>query len=59
MAPATGEQKKSGLIYHFKMDEFVKSLPHENVQYIQMLQQTQGTSIHFEVEKQLLMKLRI
>lgn len=42
MTPATGEQKKSGLIYHFKMDEFVKSLPHENVQYIQMLQQTQG-----------------
>ncbi|KAK3216340.1 hypothetical protein GRF29_8g3006900 [Pseudopithomyces chartarum] len=42
MGPATGDQKKSGLIYHFKMDEFVKSLPHENVQYIQMLQQTQG-----------------
>lgn len=42
MAPASGDQKKSGLIYHFKMDEFVKSLPHEHVQYIQMLQQTQG-----------------
>ncbi|KAL1612404.1 hypothetical protein SLS60_000630 [Paraconiothyrium brasiliense] len=39
---ATGDQKKSGLIYHFKMDEFIKSLPHENVQYVQMLQQTQG-----------------
>jgi len=43
MTPATGDQKRSGLIYHFKMDDFIKSLPHENVQYIQMLQQTQGT----------------
>ncbi|KAK7179179.1 hypothetical protein DPSP01_012080 [Paraphaeosphaeria sporulosa] len=42
MGPASSDQKKSGLLYHFKMEEFVKSLPHENVQYIQMLQQTQG-----------------
>lgn len=59
MGPATGDQKKSGLIYHFKMDEFVKSLPHENVQYIQMLQQTQGTSIYTKVEKWLLIKVRV
>ncbi|KAF2872680.1 dDENN domain-containing protein [Massariosphaeria phaeospora] len=39
---ATGDQKKSGLLYHFKMDEFMKSMPHENVQYMNMLQQTQG-----------------
>ena len=42
MVSASGEQKKSGLIYHFKMDEFVKSLPSENVQYMALLQQTQG-----------------
>lgn len=42
MVSASGEQKKSGLIYHFKMDEFVKSLPSENVHYMALLQQTQG-----------------
>ncbi|KAF1960259.1 DENN-domain-containing protein [Byssothecium circinans] len=42
LVPASGDQKKSGMIYHFKMDEFMKSLPHENVQYMQLLQQTQG-----------------
>jgi hypothetical protein len=31
------------MIYQFKMDEFVKSLPAENVQYITTLQQTQGS----------------
>jgi hypothetical protein len=30
------------MIYQFKMDEFVKSLPAENVQYITTLQQTQA-----------------
>lgn len=30
------------MLYTFKMDEFVKSLPSENVQYITSLQQTQG-----------------
>ncbi|KAF2635986.1 dDENN domain-containing protein [Massarina eburnea CBS 473.64] len=42
MVNASGDQKKSGLIYHFKMDEFLKSMPNENMQYMQMLQQTQG-----------------
>jgi hypothetical protein len=41
MVPATGDQKKSGLIYHFKMDDFMKSMPHENEQYMLMMQQTQ------------------
>jgi len=42
LLPATGDRKKAGMLYEFKMDEFVKSLPNENVQYITALQQTQG-----------------
>jgi hypothetical protein len=42
MVPATGERKKSGMHYQFKMDEFMKSQPSENVQYLATLQQTQG-----------------
>jgi hypothetical protein len=30
------------MIYKFKMDEFLKSMPHENGEYMAMLQQTQG-----------------
>lgn len=44
--PATGDQRKSGLIYQFRMDEFMKSMPHENTQYMAMLQQTQGLISH-------------
>ena len=44
MLPASGDQKKAGMIYRFKMDDFLKSMPHENVQYVRMLQQTQGSS---------------
>lgn len=42
LVPASGEQKKAGLIYHFKMDEFIKNQPGENVEYLQTLQQTQA-----------------
>ncbi|KAF2848948.1 DENN-domain-containing protein [Plenodomus tracheiphilus IPT5] len=42
LVPATGERKKSGMLYQFKMDEFVKSLPGENMAYITSLQQTQA-----------------
>ncbi|KAF2002656.1 DENN-domain-containing protein [Amniculicola lignicola CBS 123094] len=42
LVPANGERKKSGLIYQFKMDDFMKSMPHENAQYVAMLQETQG-----------------
>jgi hypothetical protein len=49
MGPASSDQKKSGLLYHFKMEEFIKSLPHENVLYVQMLQQTQGAFWSLEV----------
>ncbi|KAK2748750.1 hypothetical protein FQN57_000331 [Myotisia sp. PD_48] len=42
LRPATGEQKKNGLTYHFQMDAFLKSLPHEHAAYMSVLQQTQG-----------------
>lgn len=54
LTPASGDQKKSGMIYQFKMDEFLKSMPHDNVQYMQMLQQTQGLSPSFRFYKLLL-----
>lgn len=40
--PATGDQKKSGLIYRFNMDGFLGSMPRENAEYMSMLHQTQG-----------------
>lgn len=43
MVPSTGERKKAGMVYQFKMEEFMKSQPTENVQYLATLQQTQGT----------------
>jgi hypothetical protein len=46
MIPATGDRKKAGMVYQFKMDEFMKSQPSENVQYLATLQQTQGLSLH-------------
>ncbi len=42
LQPATGEQKKSGMLYRFSMDGFLRSLPHENANYVRVLQQTQG-----------------
>lgn len=42
LAPATGERKKAGMLYEFKMDEFMKNQPSENMQYLATLQQTQG-----------------
>jgi hypothetical protein len=42
--PATGDQKKSGLIYRFNMDGFLGSMPRENAEYMSMLHQTQGES---------------
>lgn len=38
----TKEQKNSGQLYGFDMDGFLKSLPHEQHEYIAMLKQTQG-----------------
>jgi hypothetical protein len=45
MVPATGDRKKAGMVYQFKMDEFMKSQPNENVQYLTTLQQTQGLTL--------------
>jgi len=42
LQPATGDQKKAGMIYRFNMDGFLRSLPHENADYIHTLRQTQG-----------------
>ncbi|MCJ1388774.1 hypothetical protein MMC18_001624 [Xylographa bjoerkii] len=40
--PAVSDQKKGGILFKFNMDGFIRSLPHENAEYIAMLQQTQG-----------------
>ena len=42
LQPATGDQKKAGMLYHFDMDGFLRSLPHENADYVNVLLQTQG-----------------
>ena len=44
LEPATNDQKKAGMLYNFNMTGFQKSLPHENADYLGMLQQTQGQS---------------
>jgi hypothetical protein len=44
----TKEQKSSGQLYGFDMDGFLKSLPHEQQEYVAMLRQTQGNLSHFE-----------
>ncbi|KAI6871023.1 DENN-domain-containing protein [Hortaea werneckii] len=40
--PASGERRKAGLIYHFNMDQFLKSVPHGDSEYMNMLRQTQA-----------------
>ncbi|KAF2719515.1 DENN-domain-containing protein [Polychaeton citri CBS 116435] len=40
--PASGERRKQGLVYHFNMDQFLKSVPHGDSEYMHMLRQTQG-----------------
>lgn len=44
LQPATGDQKKAGMLFHFNMDGFLRSLPHETAGYMSVLQQTQGKS---------------
>ena len=44
LARPTREQKNSGQLYGFDMDGFLKSLPHEQHEYVVMLKQTQGKS---------------
>ena len=45
LQPAVGDQKKAGMLYRFNMDGFLRSLPHENADYVAMMQQTQGKYI--------------
>jgi DENN (AEX-3) domain/uDENN domain/dDENN domain len=42
LQPANKEQKKNGMKYKFNMEGFLKSIPHEQADYIQMLQETQA-----------------
>ncbi|GAB7365230.1 hypothetical protein MBLNU230_g6316t1 [Neophaeotheca triangularis] len=39
---ASGERRKAGLVYHFNMDGFIKSIPHGDSEYMAMLRQTQA-----------------
>lgn len=38
---ASGERRKAGLFYHFNEEQFVKSLPHGDSEYMNMIRQTQ------------------
>ncbi|KAK3070412.1 hypothetical protein LTR53_010509 [Teratosphaeriaceae sp. CCFEE 6253] len=40
--PASGERRKAGMIYHFNMDQFLRSVPHGDSEYMHMLRQTQA-----------------
>lgn len=42
MQPATSDGKKAGMKYHFNMDQFLKSVPHGDSEYMHMLRQTQS-----------------
>ncbi|KAL8936993.1 MAG: hypothetical protein Q9216_004649 [Gyalolechia sp. 2 TL-2023] len=42
LQPATGDQKKAGMLFHFNMNGFLRSLPHETADYMSVLQQTQA-----------------
>lgn len=39
--PASGDRRKAGLVYHFNMDQFLKSVPHGDSEYMHMLRETQ------------------
>lgn len=42
LQPPNKDQIKAGQLYGFNMPGFLRSLPHENAEYMQMLQQTQS-----------------
>ena len=42
MGAPTPDQKKNGMFYCFNMNDFLRSLPRENAEYLVVLQQTQG-----------------
>lgn len=39
---ASGDRRKVGMLYHFNMDAFVKSVPAEHAEYLTMLRETQA-----------------
>jgi hypothetical protein len=50
MLPASGDRRKAGMLYHFNMDNFLKSVPNENSEYMHMLRETQGMfSLQYEL----------
>ncbi|KAK5110727.1 hypothetical protein LTR62_005604 [Meristemomyces frigidus] len=40
--PASSERRKAGLIYHFNMEQFLRSVPHGDSEYMNLLRQTQS-----------------
>ncbi len=40
--PASGDRRKAGLLYHFNMDQFLRSVPHGDSEYMHLLRQTQA-----------------
>ncbi|KAL8701151.1 MAG: hypothetical protein Q9201_005067 [Fulgogasparrea decipioides] len=42
LQPASGDQKKAGMLFHFNTNGFLRSLPRETADYINVLQQTQA-----------------
>lgn len=52
LQPAAGDQKKGGMIYRFNMEGFLRSLPHENADYMHVLQQTQGILRHAALDSE-------
>ncbi|KAK8167980.1 dDENN domain protein [Phyllosticta citrichinensis] len=42
LGPASSDQKKSGMIYKFNMEGFLRSMPNDNQEYFAMLQDTQA-----------------
>jgi hypothetical protein len=41
MHPASGDRRKAGMVYHFNMDQFIRSVPGEQTEHITMMRETQ------------------
>ncbi|KAK4575354.1 hypothetical protein LTR86_001208 [Recurvomyces mirabilis] len=40
--PASGDRRKAGMVYHFNMEQFLRSVPHGDSEYMNLLRQTQS-----------------
>lgn len=49
MRPASMEKRRTGLMYQFQMDAFLKSLPTEHAEYMVILHDTQGKRVPFSI----------